>query len=516
MGVPSTTDLIVAPATPPRPAARAIVRLTGEGLVELLGRLFTANHRTPVTVGGKSQPGPFSTRAASENAGCKSPQPAAADAFYAPLTLPAVGEPPRQIPVRLHPDSLGRDWGELPVTVLFWPGPAGPLGAAAAEVQLPGSPLLQAAVVEEACRLGARLARGGEFSLRSFLAGKIDLLQAEAVVAVVDARTPEELSTALDRMAGGVGRAVEHLRGRLLDLVADIEAAIDFADDFTPDAVPVAETAAGALLPQLEPILIELDAVAAQLLSREAAVTGGLPRVVLAGPPNIGKSSLFNALLGREAALVEDAAGTTRDWIGSELLDPSGTPACLLVDLAGVLASPEQASDEPDELVASVVAAADRVAREEIGRAHVVVVCRDVATQAGPAIELPPAMPRIDVLTRSDRLTETPVSAPPCLITSTATGAGVEPLRQNILSAVAALPQQSPATLRLRAGITAARQPLESARQLLAGTVDGLPPDEALLAVLLRQAIDALGEVTGAVIGSDIIDRVFSRHCIGK
>lgn len=105
MSVPSTTDLIVAPATPPRPAARAIVRLTGDGLVELLGRLFTA------VDGG-------------------------------PIALPVTGQPPRWIELRLHPDSLGRDWGQLPVAMLFWPGPSGPLGAAAAEVQLPGSPLL--------------------------------------------------------------------------------------------------------------------------------------------------------------------------------------------------------------------------------------------------------------------------------------------------------------------------------------------------------------------------------------
>ena len=204
MSVPSTTDLIVAPATPPRPAVRAIVRLTGDGLVELLGRMFTA-------------------------------------AEGEPLALPTVGQPPRQIPLRLHRESLGRDWGELPVAMLFWPGPSGPLGAAVAEVQLPGSPLLQAALVEEACRLGARLARGGEFSLRSFLAGKIDLLQAEAVVAVVESRTPEELGAALDRMAGGVGRQLEQLRGQLLDLVADIEAAIDFADDLAPDGSEVVE-----------------------------------------------------------------------------------------------------------------------------------------------------------------------------------------------------------------------------------------------------------------------------------
>jgi tRNA modification GTPase len=102
------------------------------------------------------------------------------------------------------------------------------------------------------------------------------------------------------------------------------------------------------------------------------------------------------------------------------------------------------------------------------------------------------------------------------LVTSTATGAGIEALRRQILATVAGLPQTTPATLRLRTGVTAARKPLEAARAMLAGGPDSLPADEALLAVLLRQAIDALGEVTGAVIGTDIIDRVFSRHCIGK
>ena len=479
MSVPSTTDLIVAPATPPRPAARAIVRLTGDGLVELLGRLFKA-----VDSG--------------------------------PIALPATGQPPRWIELRLHPDSLGRDWGQLPVAMLFWPGPSGPLGAAAAEVQLPGSPILQAALVEEACRLGARLARGGEFSLRSYLVGKIDLLQAEAVVAVVEARTPEQLGAALDRMAGGVGRQLEQLRGQLLDLVADIEAAIDFADDLAPDAVPVAETAAQVLLPQLTPVLEGLDAVGAQLVSREVSGRVGLPRVVLAGPPNIGKSSLFNALLGREAALVEDAAGTTRDWISGDLLDADGVPVCQLVDLAGVLHAPPLTDDCPDQLKAAVEVAADQVAREEIRRADIVLVCRDAVDPAELPVALPEHLPRLTVITRADRLGAVATSTATTLPTSTATGEGIECLRRQILELVSQLPQSTPATLRLRAGIAAAREPLDEARKSLVGASDGLPPDEALLAVLLRQAIDALGEVTGAVIGTDIIDRVFSRHCIGK
>ena len=481
----STTDLIVAAATAAQPAARAIVRLTGVGLPQLLSQLFMAEDGSE-------------------------------------LSLPAVGEAPRWLPLRLHRETLGRNWGELPVAMLFWPGPSGPLGAVVAEVQLPGCSPLVTAVVEEACRLGARLARGGEFSLRSFLAGKIDLLQAEAVVAVVDARTPEELTQALDRMAGGVGRSLERLRGHLLDLVADIEAAIDFADDLTPDAVPVAATTAAVLLPQIEPVLAEVAVIDDGLAGRDASGQGGLPRVVLAGPPNIGKSSLFNQLAGRDAALVEDAAGTTRDWVAAELLNDAGQAACLLVDLAGLAEHPLAGREAGAGTLAEVTAAADAVAREEIHRADVVLVCRDATAANETTVVIPSGVKQIDVLTRCDRQLQLAERSSDLvagsvggLPTSTAACIGIESLRREILSAVAALPQATPATLRLRAGLAAARQPLKEIQNMLAGR-GVLPADESLLAVLLRQAIDALGEVTGAVIGSDIIDRVFSRHCIGK
>ena len=147
------------------------------------------------------------------------------------------GGRPRAVATRLA-TPLAAEWGELPVDVLHWPGPAGPVGGPLAEAQLPCAGPLVDAVLAEACRRGARLARGGEFTLRGFLAGRLDLLQAEAVLAVVDARTPGELTEALDRLAGGAGRHLDRVRGILLDLLADIEAAIDFADETAPDGVP--------------------------------------------------------------------------------------------------------------------------------------------------------------------------------------------------------------------------------------------------------------------------------------
>ena len=491
----SVHDLIVAPATVRGTGARAVVRLSGDGLDSLLGGLFMA------TSGGFARQ----------------------------------GEQPRLVMARLASRELTTEWGELPVEILHWPGPQGPTGGPLAEVQLPASAPLVDAVVAAACRHGARLARGGEFSLRSFLAGRLDLLQAEAVLAVVEAKTPAELSAALDSMAGGVGHSLHRLRETLLDLTADIEATIDFADEHTPDAVPVADAAAWAALEaRLVATGRTLDAVAGRLASRDVSAAGDLPRVVLVGPPNIGKSSLFNTLVGRDAALVADEAGTTRDWIAARLDTDPTEPACLLVDVAGIVdgvaddvagSEGRTASRGPIELVA-----AER-ARVEIARADVLVACIDAAA-IGETL-LPPfsaSTPRINVLTRCDLLTQydlltqcdraTPPVLPECAsicITSSHSGAGIAALKSAIFGAVANLPGgRSPATLRMQVGVAAAREAVTAACAAAESVRSGGPRDEAIVAGLLHQAVSAVGEVTGVELGTDLIDRIFSRHCIGK
>jgi tRNA modification GTPase len=475
----SVRELIVAPATVAGSGSRAIVRLSGDGLDGLLDALVVP------TAGG----------------------------------FPRHGERPRLVAARLASCELTNEWGELPLEILHWPGPSGPTGGPLAEVQLPASPPLVDAVVAAACRSGARLARGGEFSLRAFLSGRIELLQAEAVLAVVDAKTPAELSAALDRMAGGVGHTLHRLRETLLDLTADIEATIDFADEHTPDAVPVADAASWAALEaRLVAVGADLDAVAARLAGRDASAAADLPRVVLVGSPNIGKSSLFNSLVGRDAALVADEAGTTRDWIAARLDADPTEPACLLVDVAGMVEDVAASVGRSAARCPIELAAAER-AREEIARADVVVACTDAAA-AAPSVLPPssPATPRIDVITRCDLVAPSGLAAcASAYATSSRSGAGVASLRSAILRAVAGLPGgRSPATLRMQVGVAATREAVVAAGAAAVAARGGGTRDEAIVAGLLHQAVASLGEVTGVELGTDLIDRIFSRHCIGK
>lgn len=465
-------DLIIAPATAGGAGARAIVRMAGGGLDRLLGALFT-------------------------------PQPGGGFA--------KAGERPRLVAARLAP-VLASEWGDLDLEILHWPGPAGPIGGPLAEVQLPASTPLVDAVVAEACRHGARLARGGEFSLRSFLAGRLDLLQAEAVLAVVDARSPAELSAALDRMAGGAGRELKALRDAILDLLADIEAVIDFSDEHAPDAIPVAvQSFWGGVETRLSATSAALEAIASRLAARDTGEAGRLPRVVIVGPPNIGKSSLFNTLVGHEAALVADEAGTTRDWIAARL-EGEGV-ACLLVDVAGVDGGTAE-GEIGREAAARAMAEAER--------ADLVVVCRDAANETGfDATQRSRGIRRIEVVTRCDRAPPARVESIPeqnaAFLTSSRDGTGIDGLRRAILREVASLPAASTgATVRMRVGIDAARQSLAAAAAIAAAARTGAACDEAIVAADLGRAIAALGEVTGAELGNDLIDRIFARHCIGK
>jgi tRNA modification GTPase len=455
-------DLIAALASAPGPAARAILRVSGDGVREALAPVFTPDDEAAWR----------SAKAASRHPG------------RVTLREPAVS---------------------FPAAAYLWPNRRSYTGQPLAELHLPGSPPLVEATLAELYRQGIRPARPGEFTLRAFLAGKLDLVQAEAVLGVIDAADHRELDLALRQLAGGLSGRLADVRADLLILLADLEAGLDFVEEdiefvSRPEVLRRAAAARDAL-----------DALLADASGRWR--DAGRSRVVLAGLPNAGKSTLFNALAGSEQALVSPVAGTTRDWLAAEL-DLAGVPV-ELIDTAGW----EAASDD-------LAAAMQSLRAEQLDRADLILWCTpaeaDPATLAEDArlrAELGPARDRlIPVLTKSD-LPDAPSldSRPSTLVSvSASTGTGLDALKARLAAELAADRARS----RQMVGSTAARgrESLAAARdaldRALAAARSGF--GDEILAAELRAALDGLAAVLGTVYTDDVLDVVFSRFCIGK
>ena len=379
----------------------------------------------------------------------------------------------------------------MPAALVLWPGRRTYTGQPLAEIHTLGSPPLLQLLLAHCLTQGARLAEPGEFTLRAFLSGRIDLTQAEAVLGVIEARSREQLESALGQLAGGLASPVATLRDRLLDILAHLEANLDFVDEPDVDELGRQELAAS-----LSTAAAETAALAERLGSRDRPE--GHATVVLVGPPNAGKSRLFNALLGQARALVSPRAGTTRDYL-SALFDCDGLTV-ELIDTAG---------EEP--ATTAIDARAQALRAEQSDRADLLLECLPADS---PSLPTDPDRPRLLVLTKSD-LPGAPPAPPGVLATSAATGAGLDRLRLAIASAVRAretsgdLPTTTGA--RCRESLTLASEALASAASALA-----LGAGDELVSVDLRQAIDELGKVVGAVVTDDILDRIFRRFCIGK
>ncbi len=455
-------DTIVAIASPPGGAARGILRVSGPAVCECLARVFRPT--------------------------------AGAD-------LSAV-RVPTALPGEFHLPGFA---SPLPGEVLLWPGNRSYTRQPLAELHTLGSPPLLEALVAAVCQAGARLAQPGEFTLRAFLSGRIDLTQAEAVLGVIDAARADQLDAALVQLAGGLARPLKQLRDELLDLVADLEAGFDFADEDLAFLSP-AELAA-----RLDHAAGALDKIQAQLQSRAQA--DHKPRAVLVGRPNVGKSSLFNALAGAEQAIVSPQPGTTRDYLIAEL-DLDGL-RCELVDTAG-LSSPESFSGPAGEIEAAAQAAAVGQAQQ----AQVELFCVDSTVPLDPWEEEQLAearRPRLVVLTKIDAPRRV-VLEMPALETSAWTGAGIGELKAALRARLAEAgapggpyPAVASTAARSRESLRQAAEALARARQLHQDRLG-----EELIAAEVRLALEALGQVAGAVYTDDILDRVFSRFCVGK
>ncbi|MEQ8789725.1 MAG: tRNA modification GTPase [Pirellulaceae bacterium] len=454
----SVDDTIAAVASAPGGAARGILRLSGDGCVACLDRCFSTEDSPPL-----------------------------ADISRPQVLVGSLDTPP---PI-----------GRLPVELYLWPTSRSYTGQPAAELHTLGSPPLLDAALRALCAAGARPAEPGEFTMRAFLAGRIDLTQAEAVLGVIDARGEQELQTALAQLAGGLAEPLAALRNNLLDLLALLEAGLDFVEE------DIEFITADELQRRLAEAAGEVEEIARRMSSR--LTRDDELRVVLRGLPNVGKSSLLNALAGEDAALVSNLPGTTRDYLCRRTtLDGV---SCLLIDTAGL-----EAAATTDGLALG----AQSKSEEQAMRADVVLLCLDgsrpLAARELDELQSAAASPHyLVVLTKADlpRVVDLPCEV---VATSSETGAGLEDLR-------AAIGRQFENTrasdARVVAGTAArCRDSLRHAAECLAraGEIAHEGLGEELVAAEVRSALDELGRVVGAVYTDDVLDRIFSRFCIGK
>src|SRR6185295_6203979 len=372
---------------------------------------------------------------------------------------------------------------------LYFPAPHSYTGEAVLELQGHGGPIVMQAVLGACLDAGARLAEPGEVTRRPFLEGKLDLAQAEAVADLIDATTREAARSALRSLAGEFSAAVIALVAQLTALRALIEAMLDFPEEEV-DLLHAQDAAA-----RLARVREALDAVLAK--SRQGSLLRTGVHVVLAGRPNVGKSSLLNRLAGDERAIVAPVPGTTRDAL-REPVQIEGVPL-VLVDTAGL----RRDADAIERLGMEQT-------RRELESADVVLVVHEAGSEAGAPEDLPQRALRIDVYNKIDLAPEFAVPAGAVAV-SALTGTGLDRLRHAILEAVGWSATGESVFLARERHLRA----LESARGHLSAAATELRRWE-LFAEELRLAQVALGAITGEVRADDLLGEIFARFCIGK
>ncbi|GBC78490.1 tRNA modification GTPase MnmE [bacterium HR08] len=388
----------------------------------------------------------------------------------------------------------------------FFPGPHSYTGEDVIEFSCHGSPIVLRRVVEVLLECGARAAGPGEFTLRAFLNGRIDLTQAEAIRDLIEAQTVTQARVALRQMQGSLSRRLQPLRQTLMDVIVQMETAVEFVED------DIVTESRASLLRRLEAVIAQLEEIASHYR------TGRLVRegihIAIIGKPNVGKSSLFNRLLERERAIVTEIPGTTRDML-IEMASIEGIPIHL-VDTAGL----REATDRIERL------GIER-SRQAIADADLVLVVLDgsrpLEGEDRLVLEETRSVPRLIVINKRDlpeRLDPESVralthEAPICYI-SALTGQGVNELRRQILETITCGSAFSPEDVILTNArhhrlIVAAREAVLQARRAL---MEGYSEEVALVG--LHDALRNLGEITGEVTIEEILERIFSTFCIGK
>ncbi len=461
---------IVAVSSPLAPAARAIVRLSGNATSVILKKVLRTVEGTNLSVADLFAQSKSSTY------------------FNAKL-------------------DLNWDQRSLDVGVYFWPNHRSFTGEPSAELHMIGSVPIVNRVLQCLTNAGASPAERGEFALRSFMAGKLDLVQAEAILGVIESTESEQLQWALGQLGGNISEPVQKLRGELMEMLAHLEAGLDFVEE------DIQFITYSELNERLNSIIARIEQLLEQLRSR--GVGNRDLEIALIGPPNAGKSSLLNALVGTERAIVSPIAGTTRDTVSAKLMI-AGTSVTLL-DTAGV----EQIFDQSPRAIAQ------QLLRTRLASCDALLVCQDLSNpcdefelQLEGSADLA-GKPVIRIGTKADLLKfdkpfESKVPDPDCVV-SISQPELLEQLRDRIERVLirqtsSRFTQATHHTaIRCFHSLTTASESLSRARELIE-----LQDGEELIASELQCALVDLSSIIGEVHNDDILGEIFSRFCIGK
>ncbi|MBN3033108.1 MAG: tRNA uridine-5-carboxymethylaminomethyl(34) synthesis GTPase MnmE [Candidatus Saganbacteria bacterium] len=387
------------------------------------------------------------------------------------------------------------------VLVSFMAAPHSYTGEDVAEVSCHGGQLVVSKVLEAVVEAGARLAERGEFTRRAFLNGRIDLIQAEAVIDLISARSPAALAAASAQLSGGLRAQLEPIRRRLVELLARLEGAVDFPEDLPGVDGPELSSLAGALQTEVDKLLARAE---------EGRIIREGVRVAIVGRPNVGKSSLLNCLAQEGRVIVSPLPGTTRDTI-EEGVTIGGLPF-VFIDTAGLRGAGDEVEKEGISRALSEAQKADLVlflvdasvplstederVKSELKNNRLVVVFNKVDL----GIKFP----------------ERYAGAHPVFKISVRTGAGLEQLKAGMVGAVLGenkLAETSRGVINTRHKECLFRV-REALQKMAEGAANGMPQD--LIAIDVRSGIIALGEVSGEQVSEEVIDLIFQNFCVGK
>lgn len=382
------------------------------------------------------------------------------------------------------------------VLLLLMRGPRSYTGEDIVEIQCHGGSLAASEILGLLLRAGVRLAEPGEFTRRAFLNGKTDLTRAEAIMDMVDAQSDEALMVAARQKQGLLEREVDHMRDQLMELIAYIQADLDYPEDDIDRLSPEEyRQGVGKIGEKLESLLAG---------SRRGQLYREGLKVVLAGKPNVGKSSLLNALTGRQRAIVTQIPGTTRDIVRDHITI-DGLPIEIL-DTAGLR--------DTDDVVEALGV---DMTKEALQEADLVLYIQDISdpTRGEEDLILGQGLPVLPVYNKADLDHDDPANLLPGPVISAKTGQGLEGLAQAIYSKLLGEGGggQRPLVSNRR-HISLLEKTLDSLRQFQEGLALGLSSD--LLVIDLQVAWEDLGRITGQTAEDDLLDEIFSRFCLGK